>query len=67
MTPVLVLAGFFIGPGPMPLVFNGYEIGALLLAALIANYVAREGESTWFEGVQLLGVYVVIALVFGFA
>ena len=54
VTPVLVLAGFFIGPSPMPLVFNGYELGALLFAVLIASYVSHEGESTWFEGVQLL-------------
>ena len=27
VTPVLVLAGFFIGPGPLPLVFNGFELG----------------------------------------
>src|SRR3954467_3580979 len=67
VTPVLVLAGFLIGPSPLPLVFNGYEIGALLLAAVIAGFVAHEGESTWFEGVQLLGVYVVMALVFAFA
>ena len=39
----------------------------MLFAALIANYVSSEGESTWFEGVQLLAVYVLIALVFGFA
>ena len=67
VTPVLVLAGFVIGPSPLPLVFNGYELGALLLAAVIAGYVSQEGESTWFEGVQLLAVYVVMALVFGFA
>jgi Ca2+:H+ antiporter len=67
VTPVLVLAGFVIGPSPLPLVFNGYEIGALLLAAVIASYVSHEGESTWFEGVQLLAVYAVMALVFAFA
>jgi len=67
VTPVLVLAGFLIGPSPLPLVFNGYEIGALLLAAVIASYVSHEGESTWFEGVQLLAVYAVMALVFAFA
>jgi calcium/proton exchanger cax len=67
VTPVLVLAAFFIGPAPLPLVFNGYEIGALLLAVLIANYVTQEGESTWFEGVQLLAVYAMLALVFAFA
>ena len=37
VAPVLVLASFFIGPGPMPLVFNGFELGAVLLAVLIAN------------------------------
>jgi len=67
VTPVLVLAGFFVGPSPLPLVFNGYELGALILSALIAAYVAHEGESTWFEGVQLLAVYAVMALVFAFA
>ena len=67
VAPVLVLAGFFIGPAPMPLVFNGFEIGALILAVLIANYVSHEGRSTWFEGVQLLAVYVMLAIVFGFA
>src|SRR5215212_9518783 len=64
VTPVLVLAGFLIGPSPLPLVFNGYEISALLLAAVIASYVSHEGQSTWFEGVQLLAVYAIMALVF---
>jgi Ca2+:H+ antiporter len=67
VTPVLVLAGYFIGPGPLPLVFNGYELSALLFAVLIASYVSHEGESTWFEGVQLLAVYLVMAVVFVFA
>jgi Ca2+:H+ antiporter len=67
VTPVLVLAGFVIGPAPLPLVFNGFELGAVILAVLVANYVSHEGESTWFEGVQLLAVYVMMALVFGFA
>ena len=60
VAPVLVLASFFIGPEPMPLVFNGFELGAVLLAVLIANYVTHEGESTWFEGVQLLAVYAIL-------
>ncbi len=67
VAPVLVLVSFFLGPGPMPLVFNGFEIGAVLLAVLIANAVTNEGESNWFEGLQLLLVYLVFALAFGFA
>ena len=62
--PVLVLASFFLGPHPMALVFNGFELGAVLLAVLIANHVTHEGESTWFEGFQLLAVYVVLGITF---
>ena len=67
VAPVLVFASFLIGPEPMALVFNGFELGAVLLAVLIANYVTHEGESTWFEGVQLLAVYLILGLAFGFA
>jgi Ca2+:H+ antiporter len=67
VAPVLVLASFVVGPAPMALVFNGYELGALLFAVLIANLVTQEGESNWFEGVQLLALYAVLGLVFFFA
>jgi Ca2+:H+ antiporter len=64
--PVLVLLSFVIGPFPMPLVFNGLELGAIIMAIIIANQVTHEGESTWFEGVQLLSVYLVLGIVFFF-
>jgi Ca2+:H+ antiporter len=67
VAPMLVLASFVLGPGPMPLVFNGFELGGIVLAVLIAIHVTSEGESNWFEGVQLLAVYVVLALAFAFA
>ena len=67
VAPVLVIASFFLGPYPLALVFNGFELGAILLAILIANYVTQDGESTWFEGVQLLAVYLVLGLAFYFA
>ena len=67
VAPLLVLVSFVLGPGPMPLVFNGFELGALLLAVLIAVHVTNDGESTWFEGVQLLAVYAVLALAFAYA
>ncbi len=67
VAPVLVFASFVVGPEPLALVFNGFELGAILIAVLIANYVTHEGESTWFEGVQLLAVYVILALAFLFA
>jgi Ca2+:H+ antiporter len=67
VAPVLVLASFVIGPEPMALVFNGFELGAILIAILIANAVTHEGESTWFEGLQLLAVYAILGLAFFFA
>jgi Ca2+:H+ antiporter len=67
VAPVLVLASFVIGPHPLALVFNGFELGAVLLAVLIANYVTQDGESTWFEGLQLLAVYLVLGIAFFYA
>jgi Ca2+:H+ antiporter len=67
VAPLLVLASFVVGDHPMALVFNGYELGALLFAVLIANLVTQDGESNWFEGVQLLSLYAVLGLVFYFA
>jgi Ca2+:H+ antiporter len=67
VAPLLVLLSFVFGPDPMALVFNGYELGGLLFAVLIANFVVQEGESNWFEGVQLLALYAVLGLVFYFA
>ncbi len=67
VAPVLVLLSFVLGPGPMPLVFNGFELGAVVLAVIIANHVTNEGESTWFEGLQLLAVYAVLVITFAYA
>jgi Ca2+:H+ antiporter len=67
VAPLLVLLSFAFGPGPLALVFNGYELGAMLLAVLIANFITQDGESNWFEGAQLLAVYAVFGLVFYFA
>ena len=64
--PLLVLVSLFIGPFPMALVFNGYELAAIFLSILIASQVVQEGESNWFEGLQLLAVYAVLGLTFYF-
>jgi Ca2+:H+ antiporter len=66
VAPVLVLISLFVGDFPMALVFNGFELGAVVLAVLIAQQVTQEGESTWFEGLQLLAVYAVLGLTFFF-
>jgi Ca2+:H+ antiporter len=67
VAPVLVLLSFVFGDHPMALVFNGYELGAMLFAVLIVNFLIQDGESNWFEGVQLLALYAVLGFVFYYA
>ena len=67
VAPLLVLLSFVVGPNPLALVFNGYELGGVLFAVLIANFVTQEGESNWFEGLQLLALYAMLGLVFFYA
>ena len=64
VAPVLVLCSFFIGPFPMPLVFNGYEIVAMIGAAWMTSYLVNEGRTNWFEGLKLLAAYALVVIVF---
>jgi Ca2+:H+ antiporter len=50
----------------MTLVFNAFEIVAIVVSVLIVQMVSSDGESTWFEGAQLLAVYLIIAVSFYF-
>lgn len=63
--PVLVLLSLFF-PQPMSLVFNGFELIAIALTVLITNFVIGDGESNWFEGLQLLMAYAIMAVAFFF-
>src|SRR5207302_9309283 len=47
VAPVLVILSFLFGPAPMALVFNGYELAALIFAALLSTTLIADGESTW--------------------
>jgi hypothetical protein len=47
-------------------VFNRFELGAIFLAIIIADQVTQRGESTWFEGLQLLAIYAVLGPTFFF-
>ena len=64
VAPVLVLLSFVLGPAAMSLVFNPFEIAALLAVGLVAPVLVSDGESTWFEGVQLIALYAVIGIIF---
>jgi Ca2+:H+ antiporter len=64
VAPALVLLSFAVGPSPLALVFNVYEIAALLIAGLVCSALVSDGESTWFEGFQLIALYGVIGIIF---
>ena len=63
VAPVLVLASSALGH-PMSLVFNAFEITAVILSVSVVVLVAMDGESNWLEGLQLLGVYCILAAAF---
>jgi len=66
VAPVLVLASYFIAPQPLELALTRSEIGALFMAALVGAVVAGDGRSNWYKGVQLIAMYLIIALMFYF-
>jgi Ca2+:H+ antiporter len=66
VAPLLVLVSRFIGPRPMDLVFTPAEVLAVFLAVMITGQIAADGETNWLEGVQLLAVYLILAIVFYF-
>ena len=66
IAPVLVLASYFIAPQPLELSFSRAEVGALFMGALVGALVTGDGRSNWFKGVQLIAVYLIIALMFYF-
>ena len=64
VAPMLVILSHFIGPHAMDLVFTPAEVLAVFLAVLISGQIASDGESNWLEGVLLLAVYLILAIVF---
>jgi len=61
LTPALVLISLVIGGGALTLVLSPLLLGAVFLAALLAAVIVFDGESTWLEGLALLGFYLIIA------
>jgi len=63
LTPVILFASLFFATN-LTLVFPTLLAISLLLAAFVTAVVVYDGESTWPEGVVLVGLYVVIASAF---
>jgi Ca2+:H+ antiporter len=66
VAPLLVLLSLTIAPAPLSFAFAPVEVFLVLMATFVASILLVDGKSTWFTGVQLLAVYLVMAItVFG--
>jgi Ca2+:H+ antiporter len=63
VAPILVFISLLMG-NPLQLIFNQFELLALIAGVLVAVFVSQDGESNWLEGAELLAVYVILALAF---
>jgi Ca2+:H+ antiporter len=66
VVPVLVLLSTALTGNTLDLVFNPFALIALVMTAMIANYISADGICHWLEGVQLMAVYALIAIAFYF-
>jgi Ca2+:H+ antiporter len=65
VAPALVFISAAMGH-PMTLVFHGFEIAAIVLSVVIVEMISSDGETNWFEGAQLLALYVILGAAFYF-
>lgn len=59
VAPILIFLSLIFTP--MNIIFNQFELVALIVSVIIANKVAADGQSNWLEGAQLVAVYLIIA------
>lgn len=60
-TPVLVFTGAVSGHH-LQLTFTTFELGAVAIAVLVVALLTRDGESDWLEGMQLVALYLIVAI-----
>lgn len=65
VAPLLVFLSLAVGH-PMDFIFSGIEIAAVAFSSAILGFIALDGRSNWFEGAQLLGAYLIMAVSFFF-
>jgi len=66
VVPILVLISRALTGTTLDLVFGPFSLIALVMTAMIANYISADGICHWLEGVQLIAVYVLVAIAFYF-
>ena len=65
VAPLLVFAGHLMGQ-PLGLEFTILEVAAVMLSVGTMTLLIRDGRTNWFEGLQLLAVYAILAMAFYF-
>jgi Ca2+:H+ antiporter len=63
VSPVLVLAGWFLGQ-PMNLAFNTFVVVGVGITVVMTNSVSTDGRHNWLEGVLLLMTYIMLGTAF---
>lgn len=63
VAPLLVFLSLALGH-PLTLIFNPFELLALIAGVIIAALVSADGESSWLEGSALLAIYLILGLAF---
>jgi Ca2+:H+ antiporter len=61
--PLLVFLSLLLGH-PLTLVFNTFELLALVAGVIVSVLVSADGESSWLEGAALVGVYLILGFSF---
>ncbi len=63
VAPILVFVSLLLG-NPLQLIFNQFELLALVAGVIVTALVSADGESNWLEGAELLAVYLILGLAF---
>ena len=62
--PLLVLLSFVLGGAVLSFVLTPMLLVCLALAVIVSAFIVFDGESTWLEGLALIGLYALIAAAF---
>ena len=62
VAPLLVLLSLAMAPAPLSLAFSGVEVFLVLMATFVASILIVDGKSTWFTGMQLIAMYLIMAI-----
>jgi Ca2+:H+ antiporter len=63
VAPVLMLLSIPLGH-PMTLVFEPFELVAIIVTLSIATVITLDGEATWFEGAMLVAIFLLLGAIF---